>query len=262
MIVSTCSGCTVAYTESGAGDPGLLMLHGWAASSAQLTPLLPHLKGHALAVDFRGHGASPAPATDFGDAELVDDALAVIEAAGVDKVVPVAVAHAGWVAYELCRRIPERIAHVVLLGWIVLDPPPPFLDALAALQDESTWQRARDGLFGMWTQGVDHPGVLSFVSDVMGAHGYPMWARGGREIAAEYARHGRPLDAFAALPSPPRVLHLYAQPAAPEYLAAQQAFAAEHDWFSVQRIDSASSHFTSIEAPALVAGAIERFVQG
>lgn len=251
-------GCSIAYTEVGSGDPTVLMLHGWGASRRQFGPLLPHLRGHGVALDFRGHGDSSADGGDFGEEQLVADALAVIEATGAQTIVPVAVAHAGWVALELCRRMPERIPAVVLLGWLVLDPPPPFLDALAALQDPQSWESARRGLFDMWLQGVDDEEIVSFVHEVMERQGFAMWARGGREIAAAYRRHQQPLRAFAALPSPPPVVHLYAQPAAPEYLQAQQAFAAEHGWFSVQRIDGARSHFPSMEVPELVAAAIER----
>jgi hypothetical protein len=52
------------------------------------------------------------------------------------------------------------------------------------------------------------------------------------------------------------VLHVYGQPRSPEYLDVQQRFAAEHDWFSVRRIE-ARTHFSMIEAPEAVAAAIE-----
>ena len=62
-----------------------------------------------LAMDWRGHGGSAAASGDFGTQELVEDALAVIQASGAETVVPVAAAHAGWVAIELRRRLGERI---------------------------------------------------------------------------------------------------------------------------------------------------------
>jgi len=49
--------------------------------------------------------------------------------------VPLAISHSGWVAIELRRRLGSRMPVVVLLDWLVLEPPAPFLDALAALQD-------------------------------------------------------------------------------------------------------------------------------
>jgi len=246
--------------QNPSGDEALLMLHGWCADSGQFARLIPLLGARCIAPDFRGHGRRRPATTDFGEAELVEDALAAADAAGAERFTVVAVAHAGWVALELARRVPKRVRGVVLLSWLVLDPPPPFLAALQQLQDADAWQAARDGLFAMWTQGVADDGMRGYVHDVMGAHGFEDWARGGREIASAYARNGRPLDAFGALPNPPRTLHLYAQPPLPEYLAAQQEFAALHPWFSVQRIDGAAGHFPGMEVPELTAASINAFV--
>lgn len=86
-----------------------------------------------------------------------------------------------------------------------------------------------------------------------------MWARAGRAIVGAYERHGDPLRALLALDAPP-VLHLYAQPGAADYLAAQQDFAQRHPWFSVRRLE-AVSHFPALEVPDAVAGAVERFLE-
>lgn len=210
-------------------------------------------------MDWRGHGGSGSSEGDFGFSELVADALAVIAASGAERVVPVATAHAGWVAIELRRRLGDRVSKLVLVDWIVTDPPPPFLGALSEMQDPSKALQIRDRLFAMWTEGVEHPGVLRFVREDMGSYAASMWARAAREIAAAYSREGNPLRALAALAPPPPVLHLYAQPADSSYLAAQQAFAVEHLWFAVRRLD-ARSHFATIEVPKQMQDTIERFV--
>ena len=44
-------------------------------------------------------------------------------ASGADRIVPVALAHAGWVAIELRRRLGKKIPAIVLVDWIVLDLP-------------------------------------------------------------------------------------------------------------------------------------------
>ncbi|HXH24694.1 MAG TPA: alpha/beta fold hydrolase [Vicinamibacterales bacterium] len=113
----------------------------------------------SLAIDWRGHGESAPPADDFGADDLADDALAVIQASQADRVVPVAVAHAGCVAIELRRRLGARIPKLVLLDWIVLEAPPPFLAALRSLQDPAEWQPTRERLFSMWLQGLDIPAL-------------------------------------------------------------------------------------------------------
>jgi len=254
---------TIRFSDVGEGEPAVLCLPGWCASRAAFDEMAEKLgrRRRVLALDWRGHGRSdPAPA-DFGAAELVDDALAVISASGANEVVPLATAHAGWEAIELRRRLgPARIPKLVLVDWIVTRAPPPFLAGLAALQDPTRFTAARDQLFGMWLQGVDHEAVATFVREDMGSYAGEMWARAGREIAAAYERAGSPLDALAALDPPALTLHLYAQPADAGYLDAQRAFAARHAWFQVEKLE-ARSHFPTLEVPELVVDRVERFIR-
>lgn len=70
---------------------------------------------------------------------------------------------------------------------------------------------------------------------------------------------GAPLDAVAALDPPPPTLHLYAQPSDEAYLDAQRAFAADHPWFEVVRLDAAS-HFPMFETPDAIVGLLNDFV--
>lgn len=196
---------------------------------------------------------------ETGARELVEDALAVIAASGAKSIVPVATAHAGWVAIELRRRLGQRVPGIVLVDWIVTEAPPPFLAGLAAMRDPSQAFAVRDQLFDMWTQGVDHPGVHRFVRDDMGAYPPEMWARAAREIGNAYEREDSPLRALAALEPPVPVLHIYAQPDDPPYFEAQRAFAATHPWFAVHKLD-ARSRFPTIEVPGRLDAPIERFV--
>ncbi len=85
-------------------------------------------------------------------------------------------------------------------------------------------------------------------------------ARTGREIVATYAREGNPLRALSRCSPPVPVLHVYAQPRTPEYLAAQEAFARDHPWFAVRRVD-AVSHFPTLEVPDGTASVIEDFIR-
>jgi pimeloyl-ACP methyl ester carboxylesterase len=212
-----------------------------------------------LAFDWRGHGQSESPAGDFGANDLVEDALAVIEASGAQRVVPVTLAHAGWIAIELRRRLAERIPQIVHIDWIVLPPPPQFLELVKGLEAPEQWQQARDQLFKIWLEGVDNPEVIRFIHEEMGSHSAEMWIRSGREIGSGYAQAGSPLQALSTIDPPVPVLHLYTQPDDPEYLAAQESFAATHPWFSVRKL-KAHSHFPTFEAPDEIEAAIEKFV--
>lgn len=55
------------------------------------------------------------------------------------------------------------------------------------------------------------------------------------------------------------MLHLYSQPRAADFLAAQEAFSREHPWFTVRRLDGVS-HFPQLEATVETAGAVSEFI--
>lgn len=251
----------VAYDDGGRGDPTLLMLPGWCGGREVWAPLAACCRGdrRVLTLDLRGHGDSVAAGADFGTAAAVSDAVAVLDHAGVDRVVPVALSHAGWVAIELRRRLgPERVPAIVLMDWMVLGPPPGFLEAVATLQHPDGWEAVRRELFDMWTSGVEEPVVHDYVAS-MGSYGQEAWARAGREIEYAFATEPVPLDALAALTPVCPTLHLYAQPGDDGYLTAQQTATVQHEWFAVERV-AASSHFPMLELPDAMAGSIEAFV--
>lgn len=257
----TADGLHISYDDLGHGEPALLMMPGWCGSRQVFNQLAEECSRYrrTLVLDWRGHGDSDNPVNDFGANELVEDALAVIEASGANQIIPVTLSHAGFVAIELRRRLMERIPKLVLLDWIVLDPPPPFLGALQGLQSPTDWRQTRDALFGMWLHGLEIPALTSYVHDDMGSFDGSMWARAGREISAAYAAAGNPLAELARLDTPLPVLHMYAQPEDPGYLAAQQSLSAAYPWFHVQKLQ-ASSHFPMLEIPKDMAALIEQFV--
>jgi pimeloyl-ACP methyl ester carboxylesterase len=100
-------GLRISYDDVGWGEPALLFMPGWCSGRTVFNPLATRCQAHrrTLALDWRGHGRSDRPDSDFGSCELADDALAVIEASGAGAVVPVALSHAGWIAIELRRRL-------------------------------------------------------------------------------------------------------------------------------------------------------------
>jgi pimeloyl-ACP methyl ester carboxylesterase len=253
-------GVRIRYDDVGQSEPALLFLPGWCTSRVVFGPLLWRLGAHhrVLSVDLRGHGQSGRGSEDFTSDTLVGDLLEVLQASGVRRVVPVALSHAGWFAIELRRRLGERVPGIVLLDWLVLEPPPQFLDVLRGLQSEA-WQESRDALFEMWLAGVDSAEAIRFVREVMGAFGDEMWRRAAREIASAYGREGYPLRALSALSPPVPTVHLYSQAAYPAYVMAQQSFAADHPWFQAVKLD-AQGHFPTFEVPEALAEHLERFV--
>jgi pimeloyl-ACP methyl ester carboxylesterase len=249
----------LAVTDRGAGGPALLMVPGWCGDRDVFDPLLPGASEHrrAVSVDLPDHGDSPA-CEDFTTSDVVDALVATVDALGIDSVVPIGLSHAGWAAIELRRRLgAERVPGVVLLDWMVLGTPPGFADALGGLQSPA-WADVREGLASMWLDGLDIPALTEFVAS-MQTYGQRHWSRAGREIAAQFAAQPVPVSALESL-QPCPTLHVYAQPAADEVLAAQQEYAATHPWFSVARLD-ARSHFPMFEVPQEMVSTIESFVR-
>ncbi len=246
--------------DLGQGEPALLLLTGWCSSRTRwaLTAPLLAAKRRVINFEWRGHGESTPASEDFGTAEMVEDALAVIAATEPQTVIPCSASHSGWVAIELRRRLGERVPRIVHLDWMVTEPSAAYMKLLGDLQSEQGWPEARDTLFEIWRAGDESPEIGEAV-DVMSRQDAAMWIRSGREIEASYHRHGSPLKALEKLDPPPRVLHLYGQPPSADYLAAQEQFAAQHDWFEVKRLN-ARTHFSMLEAPHDVAAAIEAAV--
>jgi pimeloyl-ACP methyl ester carboxylesterase len=262
MREANSGGVGIRYEDLGQGEPALLMMPAWCMSHAGFgrLPATLSAKRRVLALDWRGHGQSDAPARDFGWEGLVEDALAVIEASGARQVVPVTLSHAGWAGVELRRRLGEqRVPKLVHLDWVVLPPPPFYMEIVNNLAIPDRWQATRDQLFGMWLEGTNDPELTRFVRDEMGGYSAEMWLRSGREIGRCYAAGEYPLNALAALTPPAPTLHLYAQPDLPGYLEGQEAFQAENPWFHVKKL-KARSHFPTFEVPDEMAADIERFV--
>lgn len=262
-MARTKSPVAIEFDDQGSGEPALLCLPGWCVERTAFRDLVPACSRsrRVLSLDWRGHGESQATKEDFGEAALIEDALAVIEESGARQVVPVALAHSGWIAIGLRRRLGGRVPAIVLVDWLVLEPPPPFIEGLRALEDPKKWTSTREQLFSMWLQGVDNSKVIRLVRETMGSYGFEMWARGGRAIRAAYQREGSPLKALERVRPTAPVLHLYAQPANPEFLQAQETFAAAHHWFSVRKLN-AKSHFPMLEVAQEMATDIESFLAG
>jgi pimeloyl-ACP methyl ester carboxylesterase len=261
MRYADAAGVRIAYDDQGLrADAAVLCLTGWWMNQGFYAPLAERLSARhrVITLDWRGHGDSSRPPQDFGHEELADDAMAVIEASGARRVVPVTQAHGGWAAVELRRRLGDRVEKIVASSWLVLDPPPQFAAALEALQDKERWREAREQLYSMWLTAAPE-GVVEEIRREMDVYDFDMCSRAARAIMADYARYGNPLRALSEIDPKPNILHVFSQPRVPEFLASQEAFSAANPWFSVKRLDGVS-HFPPLELPDVTAAEIERFI--
>jgi 3-oxoadipate enol-lactonase len=114
-------GTTVVHDSRGPlGAPPLVLLHGLGATSRlNWFTSFPALEGRfrAIAPDLRGHGHGLRTAERFTIEDAADDVMAIADALGVDRFIPVGHSLGGPVAQLLWRRHPERIAGLVMCAY-------------------------------------------------------------------------------------------------------------------------------------------------
>lgn len=106
----------IRYRVYGSGEPALVFVHGWSCDSgywdAQLNEFAS--RGTVLTLDLAGHGASAVKARkDWSMANFGADVAAVVEDAGLDRVILVGSSMGGTVALEAARRLPGRVVGIV-----------------------------------------------------------------------------------------------------------------------------------------------------
>jgi len=262
MSYADAGGVRIAYDDEGPrADNAVVFLGGWCGSGRSFFALLAErlaARHRVIRLDWRGHGDSGRPGADFGHDELADDAMAVIEASGVRRVVLVTQAHGGWPAIRLCRRLGHRVNKIVFLSWQVLDPPPQFMTVFGMLQDPERWRQGLDGLLAGWLAGAPED-VAEWARRETGSYGFDMWSRAARAVTSDYSQYSNPLRAATELDQKPDMVHVFSQPRAAEFLAGQQKFSAANPWFSVKRLDGVT-HFPALEIPDATAAEIENFL--
>lgn len=225
-------------------------------------------KQRVINVDLLGHNESGRPDGDFGNEDIIREGLKLVDSLGINEFVTVSIAHAGWIAVELRRRLVNRIPKMVFLEWIIIEPPQIFFETLEKMQKPDQWQSARDALFAGWSLG--DPNLAKPFHEFMTNYDFDMWSRAGREIGRSYREFGSALRVLQTLNPAPTVLNLYsptqatnlyAQGDDSSYFEAQQSFAKNHPWFHFRRLRS-KSHLPSVEVTQEVADAIESFILG
>ena len=124
------AGVRVGYDVYGAGEPTILLLTSWAIVHArQWKAQVPCLarRFRVITVEGRGNGRADRPGTAeaYSDQEYVEDAIAVLDAAGVDQAVVVGLSMGGRHALQLAAWYPERAAGVIAIGAALPWPVPP-----------------------------------------------------------------------------------------------------------------------------------------
>ena len=108
-------GVRIAYEVLGTGEP-LLFVHGLGYDRRGWGPL-PALLAEdfqVLLFDNRGVGESDVPEGPYAVSQMAADAVAVLDAAGVERAHVLGVSLGGYIAQEIALTYPERVRRLVL----------------------------------------------------------------------------------------------------------------------------------------------------
>jgi pimeloyl-ACP methyl ester carboxylesterase len=129
-------GVPIRFQVNGAGEPTLVLVHGWALDRRLWDGQVPRLSAQhrVVTLDLAGHGESGRERVQWTMAAFGHDVEAVVEAVGAREVVLVGHSMGGPVVLEAARRMPERVKGIVLIDTL-LDveqrTPPDQVEAIA-----------------------------------------------------------------------------------------------------------------------------------
>ena len=116
LFATASDGARIAYTDSGGSGEAVVLIMGfaftkefWYRVEAALVP-----KYRVLKFDNRGVGETQWPGTPFTLRTLADDAIAVMDAAGVDRAHIYGASMGGGPVIEVGLNYPERVRSLVL----------------------------------------------------------------------------------------------------------------------------------------------------
>lgn len=117
MPYATSAGTDIYYESQGEGE-AILFAHGAGGNAAIWFEQVGAFadRYHCIAFDHRTFARSPADPASITPAQFRDDALAVLDAAGVESAHLVAQSMGGWTAMRLLLDVPERVKSVVMSG--------------------------------------------------------------------------------------------------------------------------------------------------
>ena len=154
-------GVKVGYEVFGDRQPTVIFLPSWQIVHSRQWKLQAAYLGRHLQVityDARGNGRSDRPATaeQYADREIVADAVAVLDAVGVERAVFAGTSMGGLIRTRGGRLVPERVLGVVAIGTVA-----PFIAPVAPGADPVLRHgrgRQRDGVR---RPARDSPGIRS-----------------------------------------------------------------------------------------------------
>ena len=181
------NGVRLAYTLCGRGAD-VVFLHGWMCNRTFWQRQCRELAGRnfrCLAVDFRGHGDSEAPAGGYAVEQLADDVSALMATLEIGPAVIVGHSMGGMVAQHFCLERPEQTAALVLVATIASDPEDRLISKRIFSEARQTgFSRAFDRHFDAWFAPGAPRSVRSWVRSQMRSTSEDL----GLELVGSYSR--------------------------------------------------------------------------
>lgn len=105
----------ISYEVHGAGEPTLVLVHGWSGDARYWRAQIPHFaKRHRVVVlDLAGHGHSGLSRNRYTMAAFGEDVQAVTEAVGSKSVILIGHSMGGSVIAEAARLMPDRVVGLI-----------------------------------------------------------------------------------------------------------------------------------------------------
>jgi pimeloyl-ACP methyl ester carboxylesterase len=136
QIVSSADGVHIQYRVYGAGEPAVILVHGWSCDSnywgAQIAPL--KAKYTTVTVDLAGHGGSGRNRTDWSMGHYGEDVAAVAKELQNQHIVLVGHSMGGPVVLEAARRIGDRLVGIIAVDTLKTIGQPPVSEREIALR--------------------------------------------------------------------------------------------------------------------------------
>lgn len=108
--IKLASGTTIAYRDSGGGDP-IVLLHGYCGSHRYWDEVLPTIEfhGRVIAVDLRGHGQSSAAEGVYTMEQMADDIAALLDELKLARVNLFGHSLGGYISLAFAEKYPDRL---------------------------------------------------------------------------------------------------------------------------------------------------------
>jgi len=160
-------GVPIAYDVRGAGDPAVVLVHGWCCNREFWRNQADLLAAdhRVVAIDLPGHGASGADRAAWSIAGLGADVRTVVESLGLGRVILVGHSLGGPVALEAARLLPGRTVAVIAVDTLHdadFELPPDAMETMAARFEEDFSGTMAQAVRSMFTESAD-PAVVEWV---------------------------------------------------------------------------------------------------